>query len=231
MWKIGDSEVRVMTTELYKGDCLEIMDTLIAMGVKIDAVLTSPPYNRKRNDKYSNYDDTIKDYYSFLVNTLDKLLKISKNYIFFNIQTNYYNKQDVYKIIGKYADKIQNIIIWEKSNPLPASGFNITNSFEYILVFGDKPLKSNKTYTKNHITTAVNTESTTKIHKAVMKQEVSDWIIENFTKNNQTILDPFMGLGTTGKSCKQFGRNFIGIELDNNYFNIAKERINDTRES
>lgn len=58
-----------------------------------------------------------------------------------------------------------------------------------------------------------------------MKQEVSDWFIEKFTKEHDTIIDPFMGLGTTGISCKKYNRDFIGIEINEQYFNIAKERI------
>lgn len=45
------------------------------------------------------------------------------------------------------------------------------------------------------------------------------------TNDNDVVLDPFMGSGTTGVACKNLNRNFIGIELDENYFNIAKERI------
>lgn len=147
----------------------------------------------------------------------------------FNLQANYYNRIHVYRIIGEYAGKIQNIIIWEKSNPMPASGNSITNSYEFFLVIGDYPLKSNTTYTKNHITTSVNNESTTKVHKAVMKQCVADWFIDKFTQKDDTVLDPFMGLGTTGLACKKYGRNFIGIELNDDYYNIAKNRI-DTEE-
>lgn len=166
--------------ELKHGDCLELMKSM--KDNSADISFTSSPYNRKRNDKYEKYDDTLDDYYGFLVKTIDNLLRITKRHVIFNIQTNYYNKQDVYKIIGKYADKIQQIFIWKKSNPLPASGYNIINSYEYFLVLGDKPLKSNTTYTKNYITTSVNSETTTKIHKAVMKQEVADWFIEKFAR-------------------------------------------------
>ncbi len=51
------------------------------------------------------------------------------------------------------------------------------------------------------------------------------WCIEMFTQEGDTILDPFMGSGTTGVACVQTGRNFIGIEIDEGYFNIAKKRI------
>lgn len=208
--------------ELYRDDCLSKLKDFADKS--IDITFTSPPYNRKRNDKYTNYDDTIKDYYLFLVEATDLLLAKTKRHVIINLQTNYYNRQDVYKFIGHYYNKIQNIIVWEKSNPLPANGHNITNAFEYFFILGDTAIKSNTTYTKNHITTSIN-NSITKIHKAVMKQEVADWFIEKFTKENDVVLDCFMGLGTTGLSCIKYNRDFIGIELDEEYFNIAKERI------
>lgn len=51
------------------------------------------------------------------------------------------------------------------------------------------------------------------------------WIVENYTKPNDLIFDPFMGSGTTGVAALQLGRNFIGCELDPAYFAIAKQRI------
>jgi site-specific DNA-methyltransferase (adenine-specific) len=51
------------------------------------------------------------------------------------------------------------------------------------------------------------------------------WLIEKYTKTGDTILDPFMGSGTTGVACVQTGRNFIGIEIDPSYFAIAQKRI------
>lgn len=213
--------------ELKQGDCLEIMANM--KDNSVDISFTSPPYNRKRNDKYEKYDDTLDDYYGFLVKTIDNLLRITKRHVIFNIQTNYYNKQDVYKIIGKYADKIQQIFIWEKSNPLPANGHNITNSYELFIALGDKPIKSNTTYTKNHITTSVNSETTTKIHKAVMKQEVADWFIEKFTREGDIVFDCFAGLGTTMISCIKCNRDCIGIELNKEYIKIAKDRIKEAQ--
>ena len=209
--------------KLYNGDCLQLLQEI--SDKSIDICFTSPPYNRKRNDKYANYNDTKENYYEFLLKVIESLRLKVKKHIFLNIQTNYYNKQDVYRLIGTYADYIQQIFIWEKSNPLPASGNSITNAFEYFIVIGEKPLKSNRTYVKNHLTTSVNSDTTTKIHKAVMKQEVSDWFIERFTNKEDIVIDPFMGLGTTGISCVKNKCDFIGIELDEQYFNIAKQRI------
>ena len=208
--------------KLVHGDCLELLKQFPDKSVDIS--FTSPPYNRKRNDKYEYYDDTLNDYYGFLCNFTDELLRITKKHVFVNLQKNYYNKQDVFEYIGKYAKRIREIIVWEKTNPMPANGFNITNSYEFFIVMGDKPLKGNTTYTKNIISTSVNSNMP-KEHKAVMKQEVSDWFIDNFTKENDIVLDCFMGTGTTGVSCVQKNRSFVGIEIDANYYNFAVDRI------
>ena len=55
------------------------------------------------------------------------------------------------------------------------------------------------------------------------------WAIENYTNEGDTILDPFMGSGTTGVACVQTGRNFIGIEIDPDYFAIAERRIKEAQ--
>lgn len=191
----------------------------------VDSVFTSPPYNRERNDKYTYYNDSVAEYFELLDALVVESLRVAKKYLFLNIQATYYNRQDVYKLIGKYADKIQNIIVWGKENPLPASGNSVTNAYEFFIVIGDKPLKSNTTYTKNLIMTPVNSNMPT-VHKAVMHQDVADWFIENFTAIGETILDPFMGSGTTGVSCKKFNRNYIGFELSDEYCLLSEERIN-----
>lgn len=55
--------------------------------------------------------------------------------------------------------------------------------------------------------------------------DMIEYLAGKFSDEGQTILDPFMGSGTTGVACVNTGRKFIGIELDDGYFNIAKERI------
>ena len=66
-----------------------------------------------------------------------------------------------------------------------------------------------------------------KLHPTQKPVALMKAFIELLTVENQTILDPFMGSGTTGVACKNTNRNFIGIEKDEKYFNIAKERINE----
>ena len=102
--------------------------------------------------------------------------------------------------------------VWEKLNPRPAQGKNITNSFEYIICIGNEELKSNQTYTKNIIQTSVNSDMPEE-HKAVMHPFVADWFIYNFTQEKSVVLDPFMGTGTTAVSCAKYGREYIGFEI------------------
>ena len=54
-----------------------------------------------------------------------------------------------------------------------------------------------------------------------------EYLIKTYTNENELVLDFTMGSGTTGVACKNLNRNFIGIELDDKYFDIAKERINE----
>lgn len=191
---------------------------------KVDYTFTSPPYNRKRNDKYSFYNDTLNNYYEFLVKTVKELKKVTEKHIFLNIQTNYYNKSDVYKFIGHYCNEIQQVIVWEKSNPLPANGFNITNAYELIIVIGKTPLKGKHTYIKNHITTSVNTK-TLKTHKAIMNYDVADWVFKSFIPKNSLVLDPFMGTGTTAIACINNECDYVGFEISKEYYDISQERL------
>ena len=65
-------------------------------------------------------------------------------------------------------------------------------------------------------------------HPAIFPEQLANYHIVSWSNKGDTILDPFMGSGTTGKIAKQLNRNFIGIELDPDYYEIAKERINNS---
>ena len=64
-----------------------------------------------------------------------------------------------------------------------------------------------------------------KVHPTQKPVALMEYLIKTYTNEGETVLDFTMGSGTTGVACKNLGRKFIGIELDENYFNIAKERI------
>ena len=212
-----------MINHIFNEDCFKTMAR--TPDKFFDIVFTSPPYNRKRNDKYSFYNDQINDYSAFLEKLIEESIRITKRNVFINIQKSYYNSTEVFKVIGKFADDICELFIWEKSNPLPASGSSITNSYEFIIVFG-KTLKSNMTYTKNHLTTSV--AKMPKDHKAVMNPKVAEFFISRFTEKGDVIYDPFMGTGTTAKIACSMDRNYVGSEISNEYYNrynLGKESL------
>jgi len=62
-------------------------------------------------------------------------------------------------------------------------------------------------------------------HPTVKPVHLMAWLVRLVSKEGDTVLDPFMGSGTTGVACKTLSRNFIGIELDEGYFKIAQARI------
>lgn len=211
----------IETNTVYNESCLETMARMPDNFV--DITFTSPPYNRKRNDKYEFYNDTLVDYYEFLCETTREMLRVTKGNVFINIQKNYYNKKDVFKFIGEFCDHITEMFIWEKSNPLPASGASITNAWEFVIVLGPT-LKSKTTYTKNHLTTSVNTR-TNKKHKAMMNKEVSDFFMSKFAHRGDIVYDPFMGSGTTAVSALENGCRYIGSDTVEEYCQMAEERI------
>ncbi len=218
--------------KLYQGNCLEILKQFDDKS--IDYVFTSPPYNIKRTkgNKYHKYDfnkfqDNQKNYYEWSVSVIDELLRVTKNHIFWNVQANYYNKKDVHKLIGHYSNKIQQNFIWHKpANYIPSSQkYYVSNVYEYVLgITNQKYIKSNEVFIKNHLDINGYVKNRGKFN-AVMNPEVADWFIKNFTQENEIVLDPFMGSGTSGLSCIKYNRNFIGIELVPEYYEGAKERI------
>lgn len=214
--------------KLINGDCLI---ELKKMGEEsVDISFTSPPYNSVRHKKYKNYSDDINDYYLFLCKFTDELLRITKKTIIINVQTNYYNRPDVYKYIGKYNEEISRIIIWNKSNPTPSSmQHKLTNAYEFFIIFSkEKNVTINSIFMKDVINFPINSQKI-KGHKAVMNSDVSDLFIREFSNKGDIVLDCFMGSGTTALSCKKYERDFIGIEIDDEYFAIAKKRIEELK--
>jgi len=64
-----------------------------------------------------------------------------------------------------------------------------------------------------------------RVHPTQKPVALMEWVISKYTKSGETVLDPFMGSGTTGIACANLGRKFIGVEKEKNFFDIAEERI------
>lgn len=238
---------RIGDATLYLGDCLEILPTLD----KVDVAITSPPYNmrlRVRNGeyterekgehfskKYTHFDDaySIDEYrliHSRVIRNLISIADIS----FINFQVVTGSKEAWFKLIGEYSEYLKDIVVWDKGHGQPAMNEGVINrGSELILMFADDGLKGRK-FKKNNFKRGemsdiwrIGREYKNHIegHSAVFPVEIPSKMIDGWTVTGETALDPFMGSGTTGVACANLGRKFIGIEIEEKYFDIACERI------
>lgn len=227
--------------KIHNIDCLDGLRKLETKS--IDLIITSPPYNVGKNNmsyrakhKYKDDKDIKEDYYDWLSCRLNEMIRCSK-YVFLNIQMLANNKIDFLNIIANYKEYLKEIIIWGKTNPPPAMEPGVMNScFEFILIFSDERPEKRKFYgldfrgtVKNMISTPVNRNRFSNVHKAVFPIEIPRYIINAFTKVGNTVCDPFMGVGTTAVACNELNRNFVGFEINEEYCNVANERLKQTR--
>jgi site-specific DNA-methyltransferase (adenine-specific)/modification methylase len=217
----------------------------------IDLTITSPPYNmrtRVRNGKYTtreksehfskkyeHFDDAlpINEFYEFHSKVLNELLRVSK-IVCYNFQIVTGSKEAFFKMIGDFNKQIKDIIIWDKNTGQPAMHSNILNScYEFILIMENDSIAgrhiTNAKFKRGEMNNILRVKRGKKVHGshgAVFPEDLVKELILAFSNEYHTILDPFMGTGTTGVVAKQLNREFIGIELTKEYLNIATARIN-----
>ena len=189
--------------------------------------------NKEFTTKYVNFNDamTMEDYFSFNKSVISECLRVS-DLTFYNVQFLVGNKTALFKIMGEFAENLKEIVIWDKINSQPAMHVGVMSSrFETILVFQSDQKKAmsreflNAQFprgTLENLWQFPRVRSKNKLHKAVFPLTLAEHVVSNFSKVGDTVLDPFMGTGTTGVACAKWRRNFIGIELDADYFDFAK---------
>lgn len=197
--------------DLRLGDCLEILPTLASGSV--DVVITDPPYGigessvknstRSKIVSVKNYGEYSWDKKLDRV-YIDAILRAARNQVIFG--GNYY---------ANWLPPSPSWIVWNKLNSGDFADCELAwtshkraiRKYDYMWngCFKQHPEE--------------------RYHPTQKPLSLMLWIIENYTSSGDTILDPFMGSGTTGVACVQTGRNFIGIELDPHYYEIAKRRI------
>ena len=126
--------------------------------------------------------------------------------------------------------------IWHKSNPMPRNmNLHFVNSTESWIYFTYKTktgtFNNNGKVLHDFIETSVTSNSEKKYgkHPTQKPEALMEHFVKVLSNENDTILDPFMGSGSVGVSAVKNNRNFIGIELDENYFNIAISRIKEVK--
>lgn len=229
--------------DLRNGDCLEVLKTI--PDESVDCVVTDCPYhivsggctniprkdetsgilnkrncftqaNAKSGKLFDNNDIEFSDW-------LPEIFRVVKNNSHIYIYINARNLKDLQTEAEKVGFKFQNILIWNKGNATPNRYY--LNAYEMILMLRKGSARNiNNMGTKNILD--VKNIIGNKNHPTEKPVDLNKMLIDNSSNVGDVILDPFMGTGSCGVACKELGRNFIGIEIDEKYFKIADERIN-----
>ena len=185
--------------KLILGDCLEEMPKLAG----IDAVITDPPYGigitKSPRISLSRGFSGDWDDKPASANHIDMMLAFDVPSVIFG--GNYFR-----------LPPSRGWIVWDKKNDgrdFAEAELAWTNVDGVVRVFRKRPQNMDGG----------------KVHPTQKPVSLMEWVLLKFTKKGDTILDPFMGSGSTGVACVRTGRNFIGIEKDPEYFAIAEKRI------
>ena len=158
-----------------------------------------------------------------VLNELERIMKATNIYI-------WCSKMQVSKLLKYFEEKGCNIDIltWHKTNPTPTMNNTYANDTEYLIFAREKGVRVYGTYhtkRKYYVTPTNKVDKKLYKHPTIKPLHIIKNLIINSSNEGNTVLDCFMGSGTTGVACKELNRNFIGVELDEEYFNTAKERI------
>lgn len=216
--------------KLLQGDCLELMKKI--PNESIDLIVTDPPYTMTKKGKScrpnwmpNNMGDNV-----FHGNLPDSSKWIKECYRVLKSKTHFYtfcNTNDIsnYLDTAKNAGfKLHNILVMKKDTGMPNRWY--LKNTELILFFRKGKAKPiNDLTSRDWFEVKMPTQKTGKLHITQKPLQLIQKIITNSTVPNEIVLDPFMGSGTTGVACLNTNRAFIGMELDEKYFEIAKNRI------
>lgn len=211
-----------MTYKLINGDCLEVMSRM--QDKSVDMILTDIPYgvvNRSDNG-LRNLNKEKADIFDLDMNKmLEEFYRVSRGQIVI-----FCGKEQFSSIYEFFANQkgTTRPIIWYKSNPSPMNGqYVYLSGVELAVWFKPKGRKVFNAHCKNTVFKHPN--GSRKIHPTQKNVNLFEELIIDNTNENEIVFDPFMGSGTTGVACLNTNRSFIGIELDDKYFEKAKERI------
>jgi len=236
---------------LYNNDCIDILKNMVDSNVVVDHIICDLPYFQIVKDDFDNQWDSVESYvgwFNSLLQYLKQIIKPGGNIILFCSRQNMWR---MCRMLYENGFEENRTIIWARKR-----GFNNTrgkalaSGYEPILfwskgkssTFNSIKIKSNldrpeyKTGTlKDGITLsdvwndipALPHNSKEKVDHPTQKPiKLMERIVTLFTNESDTVLDFCMGSGSTGVACLNLNRNFIGIEKDLKYFNIAKSRLN-----
>jgi len=232
--------------KLILGDCLVELKKLETESV--DLIFADPPYNLSGNNhltvksgKPVTLDkgdwDKIDDIHEFNLKWIKECIRVLKPHGTIWISGTLHNYPSVGMVLKQLGLWIINDVVWYKPNATPLFSKNrFVPSTEIIWVAS----KSKKYYFNYELAKQINEGKQMRNlwtiaarrhitpHPAEKPEKLLERIILIGSKAGDTVLDPFMGSGTTGVVAKRYDRNFIGIEINEEYFGWAKERIEKT---
>ena len=221
-----------MSYKLYQGDCLEIMG-----GIKdksVDLIVTDPPYlmdyqsnRRKKEDRFDKIKND-KGNYMLIQDYLEECHRIMKDNTAIYCFCSWHNIGFFKNEFEKHF-KLKNILVWNKNNH--GTG-DLKGSYapkhEFIL-FGHKGRTLLREKRIADVIDCPKISSNKLTHPTEKPQDLLEIFIKQSSDEGSIIFDGFMGTGSCGIAAKKLNRNFIGIELDEKYFNIAKNRLENIR--
>lgn len=236
--------------DLKCGNCLELLKTI--PNESVDCIVTSPPYNKgywssnrninngfhtkSRRIEYGSFDDNIdpKDYEIQQRKVIKECLRVLKptGSLFYN-HIDILNKHQTIHPKWVYDFPLKQIIIWNRKNTpkLDKSYFFPITEYVFWLQKGKnsrtKFNRKNSLFNKN--IWDINPDKNNSF-PAPFPVELALNCILSTTEKGDVVLDPYMGSGTTGVACVMSDRDFVGIEIDLNSYNMAKKRIEQTKQ-
>ena len=243
-------KIKTDNYEIYKGDCLEVMDMLIEQGVKVDAIITDPPYGTTAckwdsvipfDEMWKRLNALIKDNGAIVLfgNEPFTSVLITSNLKNFKYRWDW-NKQipsgmsyarfrpmQQTEDIAVFTKKGEKTIYYpqmvKREKPIKSGGVKQSESAP--LKYRDENFK--RTYDYKNPTTLIEFQKVRRgsVHPTQKPVDLLEYLIKTYTLENELVLDFTMGSGSTGVACVNTNRKFIGIELDDKYFDVAKNRI------
>jgi len=198
---------------IYNGDCLEVIPELDM----VDCIIADPPYGLNylsNHYKYGNPHLRIENdnkLFIPIIGLWKKLKSTGAMYVFYSHK------------LPLVSDNIRNVIIWVKNNWTAGDlEGDFGNQYECLAYM---PKEDFKIKGKRYPNVWNFDREIPKYHPTQKPTSIINRIIESSTIENDTILDPFLGSGTTARACKDLGRKCIGIEISKQYCDIAIKRL------
>lgn len=230
--------------KLYKDDVKNIIEKMIKNCEKVDAIITDPPYNIARENNFKTMGRAGIDFGEWdkgfdltgWIKDINKIVNKNGSVIIFNAWRNLGN---IAQALEENGFEIKDCVRWVKNNPMPR---NLNRRYITDYEFFIWAVKKGSKWTFNkpedipylrceykHSLTP-KSEKEFGVHTTQKPLKLMEDIIKVHTNKHEVVFDPFMGSGTTGVAAIKLNRSFIGVEIDQKYFELANERIEKERE-